>query len=312
MKIFVTGGCGYIGAELVPFLLKKGHKIISADIQYFGNPLKKHKNLKNIKINLKDLKQKHLKGVDIVIHLAAISNDPAALLNAKITWDTNVLNTLHLLTLSKNAKIKKFLFASSGSVYGISKKNKVDENVKLVPVSEYNKTKMIGEILVRNFNKFFKTTILRPGTVCGFSRNLRLDLTLNALTFSALQKKKIFINGGKQIRPQLNIKDMIGVYDFFIRKNYYGTYNIGFENLSINKVGNLVKNKIKNSIILKKPIFDIRSYRLYAGKINKIGFKSKYSSSDAIDELIKEFKNGSFKKKGISYRSSYLSKILKK
>ena len=138
------------------------------------------------------MKQKHLKGVDIVIHLAAISNDPAALLNAKITWDTNVLNTLHLLTLSKNAKIKKFLFASSGSVYGISKKKKVDENVKLVPVSEYNKTKMIGEILVRNFNKFFKTTILRPGTVCGFSRNLRLDLTLNALTFSALQKKKNF------------------------------------------------------------------------------------------------------------------------
>ncbi len=312
MKIFVTGGCGYIGAELVPFLLKKGHKIVSTDIQYFGNPLKKHKNLKNIKIDLKDLKQSHLKGVDIVIHLAAISNDPSALLNPKITWDTNVLNTLHLLTLSKNAKIKKFIFASSGSVYGISKKNKVDENVKLVPVSEYNKTKMIGEILVRNFNKFFKTTILRPGTVCGFSRNLRLDLTLNALTFSALQKKKIFINGGKQIRPQLNIKDMIEAYDFFIRKNYYGTYNIGFENLSINKVGNLVKNKIKNSIIIKKSLFDIRSYRLYAGKINKIGFKSKYSSSDAIDELIKEFKNGSFKKKAISYRSSYLSKILKK
>lgn len=312
MKIFVTGGCGYIGAELVPFLLKKGHKIISADIQYFGNPLKKHKNLKNIKIDLKNLKQSHLKGVDIVIHLAAISNDPSALLNAKITWDTNVLNTLHLLTLSKNAKIKKFLFASSGSVYGISKKKKVDENVKLVPISEYNKTKMIGEILVRNFSKFFKTTILRPGTVCGFSRNLRLDLTLNALTFSALQKKKIFINGGRQIRPQLNIKDMIEAYDFFIRKNYYGTYNIGFENLSINKVGNLVKNKIKNSIILKKPLFDIRSYRLYAGKINKIGFKSKYSSSDAIDELIKEFKNGFVKKKGISYRSSYLSKILKK
>ena len=173
MKILVTGGCGYIGTELIKVLLKQNHKVISIDKKIFGDYLPKHKNLKNLKLCVSQITKNILKGVDTVIHLAAISNDPAAILNSKITWETNVLYTLKLLNVCKEKKIKKFIFASSGSVYGISKKNRVDEQTELVPITDYNKTKMIGEKLVENFKKYFSTVILRPGTVCGYSDNIR-------------------------------------------------------------------------------------------------------------------------------------------
>ena len=153
MKILVTGGCGYIGTELIKVLLKNKHKVISVDKKIFGGYLPKHKNLKNLKLCVSQVNENILKGVDTVMHLAAISNDPAAILNSKITWETNVLYTLKLLKMCKKSKINKFIFASSGSVYGISKKNRVDENTELLPITDYNKTKMVGEKLVENFKK---------------------------------------------------------------------------------------------------------------------------------------------------------------
>ena len=185
-----------------------------------------------------------LRGVDTVIHLAAISNDPAALLNSKITWETNVLYTLKLLNICKKTKIKKFIFASSGSVYGISNKNIVDENTELIPITDYNKTKMIGEKLVENFKRYFTTVILRPGTVCGYSDNIRLDLTVNAMTLDALKKGLINVNGGKQIRPQLHISDMIDSY-LFLKNKKKGTFNVGFENYSINKIAKMINKSLK-------------------------------------------------------------------
>ena len=251
MRILITGGSGYIGTMLVKKLLVKNYKVISIDKKIFGDKLNHHKNLKNIKINVAEINQKLLKGVDIVIHLAAISNDPAALLNSKVTWETNVLETLHLLNECKLAKIKHFIFASSGSVYGISKKFRVDEKTKLIPITDYNKTKMVGEKLVLNFSNDFYTTILRPGTVCGYSDNIRLDLTVNAMTYSALTKDKVIVNGGSQIRPQLHIDDMIDCYLFVINKKITGIYNVGFENYSINKIANLIKKNLPNITIKK-------------------------------------------------------------
>ena len=214
-KVLITGGLGYLGTELSKFLVKNGYKVKILDIGYFNNKLgKKNKSIKVIKKDIGNINSKDLKGFKKVIHLAAISNDPAALLNSKITWETNVLSTLKLLDICKLSKIKQFIFVSSGSVYGVSKKKKVDENTELVPLSDYNKTKMVGEKIVNNYKDFFSTVILRPGTICGVSDSMRLDLTVNAMTYSAITKKIITVNGGKQIRPQVHIKDMLNVIEY--------------------------------------------------------------------------------------------------
>ena len=151
--------------------------------------------------------------------MAAISNDPSAEINPKLSWEVNVLGLLNVLNICNKKRVKKFIFASSGSVYGIKKEKKVDENLSLVPISEYNKTKMVGEKIVESFNHKLKTIILRPTkTVCGPSRNIRLDLTINMLTYAAISKKRINVFGGSQYRPNLSLNDMINVYHFFIKK----------------------------------------------------------------------------------------------
>ncbi len=310
-KILVTGGCGFIGTKLIPSLLARNYKVISIDTQYFGNYLPKNKNLSNIKMNVKDLKSHHLNNVDCVIHLAAISNDPAALLDAQITWETNVLNTYNLLELCKISKIKKFIFASSGSVYGVSKQKKVIETTDLVPISNYNKTKMIGEKILECYKKFFDIVILRPGTVCGYSKSLRLDLTVNAMTYDSFYKKKINVNGGNQIRPQLHIDDMVDAYNFFIMNKKTGTFNIGFENFSINKISELIQKNYKKSKIKRNKSIDVRSYRLHSNKILKLGFKPKKNSLEAIKELLDIFSSKRIPKNINFYRTKKLKKIFK-
>ena len=221
-KVLITGGLGYLGTELSKFLVKSGYKVKIIDIGYFKNKLgKKIKNITIVKKDLNNINLSDLKGYKKIIHLAAISNDPAALLNSKITWETNVLSTLKLLEICKKSKINQFIFVSSGSVYGVSKKKKVDENTELLPLSDYNKTKMVGEKIVNNYKDFFNTVILRPGTICGVSDSMRLDLTVNAMTYSALSKKIITVNGGKQIRPQVHIKDMLSAFLFFLKKEKF-------------------------------------------------------------------------------------------
>jgi len=313
MRILVTGGCGYVGSVLIPRLLEKGHKILSIDNQFFGNFLPKDKNLKNIKMNVGDIKEVHLKKIDTIIHLASISNDPAALINPKITWETNVLYTLKLLKLCKKQRIKKFIFASSGSVYGVSKKRKVDEKSKLLPISDYNKTKMVGEKLVQSYQKYFDTVILRPGTVCGLSKSLRLDLTVNSMVFSALKGKIIKVNGGNQIRPHVHIDDMINAYLFFLnKKKSSGIYNIGFENYSIIKIAQMINNSLSSTIIKKNRSIDPRSYRLYSKKVLKIGFKPIKSVQMAIDEFIDNYRLKKIFFDARSFRASYLQKLLVK
>ena len=311
MRILVTGGCGYIGSVLIPKLLDRGHKVLSIDNQLFGNFLSKHKNFKNIKLNLGNINEVHLKKINTVIHLASISNDPSALINPKITWETNILFTLKLLELCKKCEIEKFIFASSGSVYGVSKKKKVDESSELVPISEYNKTKMVGEKLVQGYQKYFDTIIFRPGTVCGFSKSLRLDLTVNAMTFSGLKNKVINVNGGNQVRPHVHIDDMTNAYLFFLnKKNINGIYNIGFENHSIIQIAKMINKLLPSTLLKKNKSIDPRSYRLYSGKILKIGFKPEKTIRIAINEFIINYRLKKIFYDSKSFRASYLSKII--
>ncbi len=277
MKILVTGGCGYIGTILIKQLLKIGHKVISVDTQWFGNYLPKHKNLKNIKTDIKDIEKVSLKGVNTIIHLASISNDPMAEIDKNLSWETSVLGTELLIRHALKNKVKRIIYASSGSVYGIKKERKVNEKLSLKPISLYNKVKMCTERLILSYKKSIEVFILRPATVCGYSPRMRLDVAVNALTFSALKYKKIKVFGGSQIRPNVHIDDMVESYIFFInsKKNSEGIYNIGFENKSILNIAKDIRNKIATKIEVNKRSNDPRSYRLDSSKILKAGFKPK-------------------------------------
>ena len=218
MKILVTGGSGYKGSILIPKLLKLGHKVVSLDTQWFGNYLPKHKNLKNIKLDVNQIEKIDLKNINTIIHLASIANDPMAELDKNLSWEVSALGTLRLLNAAIKAKVKKIIYASSGSVYGIKKEKKVHENLKLNPISLYNKVKMITERVLLSYNDKININIIRPGTVCGYSPRMRYDLTVNAMTYSALKNKKIFVFGGKQIRPNIHIEDLTDIYIMLLKK----------------------------------------------------------------------------------------------
>ena len=243
MKILVTGGSGYKGAVLIPKLLKKGHKVINIDKQWFGLNLKNNKNLKNFRLDVLDIKDKHMKNVDAVIHLASIANDPMAELDKNLSWETSALGTKILMDLAIKHRVKRIIYASSGSVYGIKKERKVHEGLSLKPISLYNKVKMVTERLILSYKNKIDIFIIRPATVCGYSPRMRLDVTVNILTYSSIVKNKITVFGGKQIRPNIHIDDITDLYLFFLKckKKLSGIYNAGFENSSINKIAKLVQ-----------------------------------------------------------------------
>ena len=288
MKILITGASGYVGSVLTNYLLSKKFKIIAIDTQWFGINLKKHKNLKIIKKDYREINNNDLKKVDSIIHLANIANDPGAELNPQLSWNINVLGVMRLLELCKKNKIKQFIYASSGSVYGIKKERKVTENLSLLPISLYNKTKMIAERILMSYSKNMRIHIIRPATVCGYSNRLRLDVSVNMLTYQALKFKKITVLGGKQIRPNLHIQDMVRIYHHFLKNKKIpdGCYNAGFENTSIINLAKKIQKKLNCKIIIRQSN-DPRSYRLNSDKLIKTGFKQKYFIEDGINELIK-------------------------
>ncbi len=292
MKVLITGGCGFKGSVLTNELVKEGHKITVVDTQWFGNYLIKSNKIKIKKKDFRDLTLNEIEGHDAVIHLANIANDPGVLLNPLLSWNVNVLGTQQLVEKIIKLKIKHFLFASSGSVYGINKNPRVTENLPLLPISVYNQTKMVAERAIMSYKNInTKIHIIRPATVCGLSPRMRLDVSVNLLTYQALKKKKITVLGGKQVRPNIHIKDMCRVYKHFLynKKLPDGFYNAGFENISIIDIAKKIQSRIKCKILIKSSN-DPRSYRLDSSKLLKTGFKPVYSIDDAISEIILNFK----------------------
>lgn len=297
MKILVTGGNGYIGNKLIPKLLFEKHKVYSIDTDWFGNNLKTNKNLIKFKTNLNNINKLKINKIDCIIHLASISNDPMAEIDKNLSWETSALGTEQLMKFAIKKKIKRIIYASSGSVYGIKKEKEVTEKLSLTPISLYNKVKMVTERVVLSYKDQIEVFIIRPATVCGFSRRMRFDVSVNALTFSALKNNKIDVNGGDQIRPNINIEDMINLYIFFLTKakTYAGIYNAGFENLSILDLAKKIQKIIPSRIVVKKESFDPRSYRISSKKLLGIGFKPKFTVEDAIHEIKNAFQKGILK-----------------
>lgn len=309
MKIIVLGGCGYIGSVLVEKLLKKNYKVLVIDTKWFGNYLKKNKNLRVIKCDIRNLNKISFRGYNKIIHLANIANDPAADLDPNLSWEINVLSTHQIIYKAIGEGIEQFIFSSSGSVYGIKKENKVTEDLQPEPISIYNKTKMIAERVLLSFSDKINLQIIRPATVCGISPRMRLDLTVNLLTMQAITKKQITVLGGKQKRPNIHIQDLTDVFIYFLEsKIKNGIYNVGFENLSILKIAKIIKNKIPSKIRIKKSN-DIRSYNIDSSKLIMTGYKPKFSIEDAICQIRDDFLKKKFLIKKEWYSVNWLKKI---
>ena len=308
MKIFVTGACGYKGTVLIPKLLKEGHTVTAFDIMWFGNNLREHHNLNVVEGDVRKINEFDLNGFDIVIHLSSVANDPCGDLNPKLTWEVSCLATMLLAENASKSMVNQFIYASSGSVYGVKDEDEVTEELELDPISEYNKTKMVSERVLLSYKDKMKIQIIRPATVCGYSDRMRLDVAVNLLTMQALNKGKITVLGGDQTRPNIHIDDITNVYMHFINNpNFEGIYNAGFENISILDIANMVSLKT-NAEIEIKPSNDPRSYRINSDKLLKTGFKPSKTVENAIQEMIDLYRNGVLEDLEENYNLKWMEK----
>ena len=296
MHILITGGCGYTGTVLTNKLLSFGHKVTVVDTQWFGNNLQPKSRLKIIKLDIRNSDQIPFDNVDALIHLANIANDPGVELNPLLSWEINVLATHQLIENAIKNNVKQFIYASSGSVYGIKKEKEVTEDLPLVPISTYNKTKMIAEKVLSSYKNLIKFHCIRPATICGYSPKMRLDLSVNLFIIQALKYKKLTVFGGDQIRPNIHINDLVNIYIHFINNPELppGFYNAGFENLKIIDIAKKVSEIIPSNINIQKNNNDLRSYRQNSDKLLLTGFKNNFTITDAIIDLKKKYEDKKF------------------
>lgn len=295
MKILVTGACGYKGTVLVPKLLAEGHDVVAVDIMWFGNQLPAHDRLRVQQHDVRDVDGIELGGIDAIIHLASVANDPCGDLDPKLTWEISALASMQLADKAVRAGIKRFIYASSGSVYGVKEEERVTEELELKPISEYNKTKMVAERVMLSYAQDMAVQIVRPATVCGVSPRMRLDVSVNMLTMQALTRGTITVFGGAQVRPNIHIDDITDLYVFLLNHpEHCGVYNAGFENLSILQIAEQVVAQIPAEIVVTESN-DPRSYRINSDKLLKTGFKPKKRVDDAIREIIVKFQRGELK-----------------
>lgn len=297
MKILVTGGCGYVGSILVPNLATQGHEITVVDAQWFGNFLPELKNVAIIRKHFSEITIEDLVGVESVIHLANVANDPSVELNPVLSWEVNVLHTTQLLNLCKKTPtLKNFMYASSGSVYGVKEEERVTEDLDLVPISAYNKTKMSAERVCLSYSEEFDVYCIRPATVCGVSPRMRFDVVVNMFVMHAYRDKKITVLGGDQVRPNIHIQDMSRVYEHFLNNPGLpsGCYNAGFENISVMSIAEAVAKKFGVEIQIK-PSNDPRSYRQDSSKLLSTGYQQTKTVANAIDEIAASLESGQIK-----------------
>lgn len=308
--VLVTGGAGYVGSALVPRLLKEGYKVKVLDLYIFGDnvldSVKDNPNLEQIKGDLRDqaLLKKVMPGCDSVIHLACISNDPCFELNPELSKSINYDAFRPLVEISKESGVRRFIYASTSSVYGVSEAENVTEDHPLLPITDYNKYKgMCEPVLFEYQSPEFTTVAIRPATVCGYAPRQRLDLTVNILTNHAINNGKITIFGGEQMRPNIHIEDMVDLYVMLLTiagdRIAGKSFNAGYENHKVRELAEIVQKVMSQKMpekgelkVEKVPSEDIRSYRICSDKIRQeLGFAPKRTIEDAVNDLIDAFKS---------------------
>jgi nucleoside-diphosphate-sugar epimerase len=300
----VTGGAGYVGSNLVPKLLAAGYQVAVLDLYIYGDVfanLASNPDLTEVKGDLRNPSdvQRALAGCDAVIHLACISNDPSFDLNPDLGRSINYDCFRPLVKASKDAGVKRFIYASSSSVYGIKNDTNVTEDLPLDPLTDYSKYKaMCEEVLDQEREPGFVAVTLRPATVCGYAPRLRLDLTVNILTSHAINNGRITVFGGEQLRPNLHVEDMTDLYVQLLEAPDEAingkTWNAGYHNLKVREIANMVRDEVgKNVDIVVTPSDDHRSYHVSSEKIKRdLGFSARRTVSDAIVDLASAFNAG--------------------
>jgi len=310
MNILLTGGCGYVGTPLTESLLDAGHTVTVVDLQWFGNLLAPHPKLTVIREDVRNAERIAMKGFDVVMHLANIANDPCSDLNSKLNWEVNALATMLLVERAIDAGVGQFIFASSGSVYGVKEEAEVTEDLSLVPISDYNKTKMVSERILLSYADRILVNIVRPATICGYSPRMRLDLSVNMLTMQALMNRRITVFGGEQTRPNIHLQDMIRVYHHFLKNGakFPGIFNAGFENISILDIAYRVTRHVPAEVVVT-PSNDPRSYRLSSKKLLATGFERKFGVEDGINEVIAAHRDGRLRDNESYYNIKTMKKL---
>ena len=303
--VLVTGGAGYVGSALVPKLIEAGHQVTVLDLYLFGDhifeSLGANGCLREVKGDLRDpaMVESALTGCDAVIHLACISNDPSFELNPALGKSINYDSFRPLVRAAKRAGVRRFIYASSSSVYGIKDDPEVTEDLPLDPLTDYSKYKaMCEKVLAEEREPGFVTLTIRPATVCGYAKRLRLDLTVNILTNHAVNNGRITVFGGSQKRPNLNIEDMT---DLYVQCLQYPnalidgkTYNAGYENHAVADIAEMVRGAVGNGVeVVTESTDDLRSYHVSSALIKKeLGFVPVHTIGDAVTSLVEAFRAG--------------------
>ncbi len=300
-KIFITGGAGYVGAVLVPNLLDNGYVVTVLDLMIYGeNVLPSHPNLNAVKGDIRDqtLLQKLLPGHDAVIHLACISNDPSFELNPDLGKSINLDAFRPLVEISKSCSVKRFIYASSSSVYGIKDEPNVHEEMVLEPLTDYSQFKADCEKILADYQSDdFTTVTIRPATVCGYSPRQRLDVVVNILTNLAYHKREISVFGGDQLRPNIHIADMVEAYLVLLKapkKKIAGKiFNAGYENQPVTQLAETVQSVVGQDVkLVTTPSDDNRSYHISSQKIRaELGFEATHTIREAVEDLCAAFDN---------------------
>lgn len=309
--ILVTGGAGYIGSVLVPKLLDRGYHVKVLDLYIYGedvlDAVKDNPRLEQIKGDIRNQKllKKVLGNCDAVIHLACISNDPTFELNPSLSCSINYDAFEPLVRISKENGVRRFIYASTCSVYGVSNAEKVAEEHPLSPITDYNKYKGLCEpILLKYQSPDFTTVVIRPATVCGYSPRQRFDLTVNILTNHAFNLNRITVFGGTQMRPNIHIEDITDLYQLLLElpdKQIAGkTYNAGYQNRTIRDIAGIVRGVTAEKLperakteITTVPSNDPRSYHISSEKIKReLNFVPQHTIEDGVRDLIEAFREG--------------------
>ena len=304
-KVLVTGGAGYVGSALVPHLLEHGYSVAVLDLFLYGrdvlDAVLDHPRLELIEGDIRDaeLLRQSLPGTDAVIHLACISNDPSFELNPQLGRAINFDAFEPLVRISRQSGVKRFVYASSSSVYGVKEDANVTEDLPLEPLTDYSKFKALCEsMLLAERTRGFVGLVLRPATVCGYAPRLRLDLTVNILTSQAVNNRRITVFGGDQMRPNIHIEDMIDLYRRSLKWDDDAIdgkiYNAGYQNLKVRDIAETVKRVVADAVeIVTVPSNDNRSYHISSDRIrNELGFEPRHTVEQAVEDLTAQFRTG--------------------